>query len=103
MPATVAGLAGSADADNLLILSQESRRLVETDRSGNVLSSFDFFLLADQAEGVTIDFDGNICLVDENGDLPRLFVLAPAPVPLPAAAWLLVPALAGLLGHRRHA
>ncbi|MEQ9061712.1 MAG: SdiA-regulated domain-containing protein [Gammaproteobacteria bacterium] len=99
--ATVPGLAGTAEADNLLIYSQESRRLVETDRNGNVLSEFDFFLLADQAEGVTIDFDGNIYVVDENGSLPRLFVLAPTPVPLPAAAWLLAPALAGLWTRRR--
>ncbi|MEQ9061711.1 MAG: VPLPA-CTERM sorting domain-containing protein [Gammaproteobacteria bacterium] len=28
-------------------------------------------------------------------------MLAPTPVPLPAAAWLLAPALAGLVGARR--
>ena len=100
--ATVPDLAGTPAADNLLIYSQESRQLVETDRAGNVLSSFDFFLLAEQAEGITIDFAGNIHVVDENGNDPRLFVLSLTPVPLPAAIWLLGPALAGLSRlHRR--
>lgn len=90
-------LAG-ADADNLLIFSQESARLLEVDRSGNILSSFDFSGLSDSAEGVTIDAAGNIYVVAENGSNPQLFALAPAPVPLPAAAWLFGGALAACAG-----
>ncbi|MEJ1965900.1 MAG: SdiA-regulated domain-containing protein [Gammaproteobacteria bacterium] len=93
---TVASLQGTADADNLLIFSQESRRLVETNRNGDVLS---FFNLpgSSTAEGVTIDGEGNIYIIDEG---VRMYVLAPpapAPVPLPAAVWGLASGL-GFLG-----
>jgi uncharacterized protein YjiK len=86
--ATVPSLLGGPDADNLLVFSQESRRLLEVTRTGTVLSFFDLPLVGD-AEGVTVDGDGNIYIVDE---IPRLFVLTPnaPPVPLPAAAWLLL-------------
>ena len=95
---TVPALAAGVDADNLLIFSQESRRLLEVSRSGLVLSSFDFGALAEDAEGVTMDFDGNIYVVAETG--PTLFVLAPpTPVPLPPALSLALGACA-LLGAR---
>ncbi len=46
------------------------------------------------AEGVTIDADGNIYIVGED---PTLYVLAPnAPVPVPAAAWLFLSGLGAL-------
>ena len=99
--ATVPSLATGADADNLLIFSQESRRLLEVSASGAVLSSFDFSALASDAEGVTIDFDGNIYVVAETG--PTMFVLsAPTPVPLPAG-WVFAVSGVGLLigGARR--
>ncbi|MCC6207617.1 MAG: SdiA-regulated domain-containing protein [Gammaproteobacteria bacterium] len=99
--ATVSSLTGTADEDNLLIFSQESARLLEVDRSGNVLSQYDFSALADSAEGVTIDANGNIYIVAENGDNPLLFELAPAPVPAPPALVLLGSALAGLAGMTR--
>jgi uncharacterized protein YjiK len=99
--ATVPSLTGTADEDNLLIFSQESARLLEVDRSGNVLGQFDFSAYADSAEGVTIDADGNIYVVAENGSNPQLFTLAPAPVPLPPALLLLGSALAGLAGAVR--
>jgi uncharacterized protein YjiK len=78
-----------ADADNLLIYSQESRRLLEVDRTGSVLSMFQLGTNFGSAEGVTMDGEGNIYIVDE---APRLMVLSStvAPVPLPAAAWLLL-------------
>ncbi|MGE0371144.1 MAG: SdiA-regulated domain-containing protein [Gammaproteobacteria bacterium] len=99
--ATVPSLTGAVDEDNLLIFSQESARLLEVDRSGNVLSQYDFSTLADSAEGVTIDANGNIYVVAENGDDPLLFELSPAPVPLPPALVLLGSALAGLAGVMR--
>jgi uncharacterized protein YjiK len=97
--ATVASLAGSSAADNLLILSQESSRLLEVDRLGNILSEFDLSGLADSIEGVTITPDRTIYLVAENGSNPLMYELQP--VPLPAAVWLFGSGLVGLIGLRR--
>jgi uncharacterized protein YjiK len=96
--ATVPSLLGGPDADNLLIYSQESRRLLEVTRSGTVLSFFNLPLFGD-AEGVTIDGNGNIYIVDE---IPRLLVLTPntPPVPLPAAGWLLLSGVGGMMATR---
>jgi len=71
-------LSGTPDADNLLIYSQESRLLMEVDRSGNIQSTFDFSTLAVQAEGLTVDQDGTIYVVSES---PILYVLKPVPEP----------------------
>jgi uncharacterized protein YjiK len=65
---------GSADARNLLIYSQESSRLLEVSRTGDVLSMCT--LGARNAEGVTIDANGVIYIVDES---PFLHVLTPLP------------------------
>lgn len=65
-------LAGTADGDNLLIYSQESRVLLEVTRAGAVTSQFDFAALSAVAEGVTIDHDGVIYVCDET---PRVYVL----------------------------
>lgn len=92
---TVASLRGTADQDNLLVYSQETPRLMEVTRSGEVLSQFDFSAIAGDAEGVTIDSNGVIYIV---GETPRLYVLAPtAPVPEPES-WALLLAGLGLLG-----
>ncbi|MFH1813155.1 MAG: SdiA-regulated domain-containing protein [Pseudomonadota bacterium] len=92
---TVASLRGTADQDNLLIYSQETPRLMEVTRSGEVLSQFDFSAIAEDAEGVTIDGNGVIYIV---GETPRLYVLAPtAPVPEPEG-WALLLAGLGLIG-----
>ena len=91
-------LAGSAAADHLLILSLDSRRLVEVDRSGTILSSLDISGLTEQAiEGVTVDHLGNIYLVAEDSGMPNslLFVLA-APVPEPGTWAMLLAGLAGI-------
>jgi hypothetical protein len=71
-------------ADNLLILSLDSRRLVEVDRSGAILSSFDLSTVTAQAiEGITVDEHGTLYLVAEDSGFgnSRLFVLTPVPEP----------------------
>lgn len=80
----VDALAGTAAADHLLILSLDSRRLIEIDRSGNTWSSLDLAGLTAQAiEGVTIDEFGTLFLVAEDSGTgnSRLLVLTPVPEP----------------------
>lgn len=86
----------SPDYGNLLIYSQESSRLLEVSRTGSVLSMYSLAGITDSAEGVTIDGNGVIYIVDEG---PNMYVLTP--VPLPAAAWLLLSGVAGLAGFGR--
>jgi len=78
---TVPSLIGSADQDNLLIYSLESRLLMEVTRTGAMQSTFNFTSIAADAEGVTIGPDGTIYVV---GETPALYVLTPIPVPCPA-------------------
>jgi uncharacterized protein YjiK len=80
----VDALMGQPAADNVLILSLGSRRIVETNRAGAILSSFDLSVLTEQAiEGVTVDEHGTIYLVAEDSGFgsSRLFVLTPVPEP----------------------
>ena len=93
---TVPSLVGTADQDNLLVYSQESARLLEVSRTGQVLSSFDFSAIAGDAEGVTIGPDGTIYVV---GEAPAVYVLT---IPTPGAAALATVALAGLIRRRRN-
>lgn len=93
-------LAGTAAADNLLVLSLGSRMLLEIDRAGNTLSRFDLSGITSQAiEGVTVDELGRIYLAAEDSGTPnsRLFVLSPVPEPERWAMMLV--GLAGL-GYR---
>lgn len=93
-------LAGTAAADNLLVLSLGSQTLLEIDRAGNTLSHFDLSGVTSQAiEGVTVDELGRIYLVAEDSGTPnsRLFVLTPVPEPETWAMMLV--GLAGL-GYR---
>lgn len=89
-------LVGAPAADNLLILSLDSLKLVEATRSGVVLGSLDLSGITNQAiEGVTIDNLGNIYLVAEGAGTvsSRLLVLA-APVPEPETWAMLAGGLA---------
>jgi uncharacterized protein YjiK len=79
---------GAIGSDDLLILSLGSRKLVTSDRLGNLLSSFDLsnVLPNNAIEGVTIGTDGTIYLVAEQiqnsfalgGDKSQLIVLTAA-------------------------
>jgi len=106
--ASVDALAGTAAADHLLLLSLGSRRLVEVDRQGNLVSSLDLgnVLPHNGIEGVTVDENGTIYLVAEQiqdgSNLPgdpaprsQLIVLT-SPVPEPVSSALLLCGLAGL-------
>ena len=86
-------LNGHQQSGNLIILSQESARIINVDRSGNIASSLQ--IVSDpgnpltaanqQHEGITMDRDGIIYVVNENGggdiDHPQLWVYAPSLVP----------------------
>jgi len=90
--ANVSTLTG-ADASHLLVISQESGKIVHVDRSGNVLSTLtihvdagDALSVADMThEGVTMDNDGTIYTVceDGGGDInhPQLWVYKPSNAP----------------------
>ena len=54
-----ADLAGGADFSHLLVLSEESGRIVETDRAGNLLGSLHVGT-AGQFEGLTMDEQGRL-------------------------------------------
>lgn len=83
-------LNGKQQYSHLLILSQESGRIVNIDRSGNISSSLTIVsdpgnpltVAAQQHEGLTMDRDGNLYVVSENGggdfDHPQLWVYAPS-------------------------
>ena len=103
-------LEGSGWADNLLILSLDSKKLVEVTRSGIVLSSLGLSGLTStqNIEGLTIDENGVIYLVAEQAQgagaaadaASHLFVLKNmAPIPEPGAIAMVLSGLA-LLGWR---
>jgi uncharacterized protein YjiK len=91
----VAALSGKADSSHLIVLSQESGKILNVDRAGNVFSSLtisalprnpsnplDTLDVANQShEGVTVDKDGILYVVSENGggdiNNPELWVYAP--------------------------
>ena len=86
-------LGGQPQTGNLLLLSQASARIVNIDRSGSIASSLQIaadlgspLSVADQQhEGLTMDRDGILYVVNENGggdiDHPQLWVYAPSAVP----------------------
>ena len=103
----VDSLAGTAAADNLLVLSLGSRKLIEVNRLGQTLSTFDLsnILPNNGIEGVTVDEKGNIYLVAEqiqSGLIPanptsQLIVLSASPVPEPES-WAIALTGLGFLG-----
>lgn len=103
----VDALAGTAAADNLLVLSLGSRKLIEVNRLGQTLSTFDLsnILPSNGIEGVTVDEKGTIYLVAEqiqDGSGPanptsQLIVLSASPVPEPES-WAIALTGLGLLG-----
>ncbi len=102
--APVDALAGAPAADNLLVLSLDSRRLIEIDRAGTVLSSLDLAGITAQAiEGVTVDAFGTIYLVAEDSGTgnSRLFTLSPVPEPQTYAMLLAGMVLLGAAAQRR--
>ena len=82
-----------AEASHLLIISQESGKIVNVDRTGNVASSLTIVTDPDNPlsvpeqthEGVTMDDDGILYVVNENGggdaDHPQLWVYEPSSDP----------------------
>jgi uncharacterized protein YjiK len=108
----LASLNGNADFSHLLLLSQEDGRIVNVDRSGTVYSSLtitgdpgDLLSIANmQHEGLTMDDNGILYVVSENGggdiNHPQLWVYAPV-VPVPAAVWLFGSAVGVLSAIRR--
>ena len=88
-----AAFAGTSFANDLLILSQESGKVVEIGRDGTVHSSLNLRLdpgstlsIADQThEGITMDAAGNIYIVSENGggdvNHPQLWVYGASTAP----------------------
>lgn len=101
----------SDDYGNLLMISQVDAAIVEVDRSGNVLSRLDItadpgdvILPADmQHEGLTMDRNGFLYVVNENGggniNNPQLWVYAP--VPEPTTLSLVALGAGALLARRR--
>ena len=83
-------LAGTPDAGRLLILSQESGRIVNIDRNGAISSSLTIVsdpgnplsIPGQQFEGVTMDRDGFLYVVGENAggdfDHPQVWVYGPS-------------------------
>ncbi len=89
----IPSLAGQADYSRMLILSHESARIILSDRSGTIYSTLNIVsdpgnpltAVAQQHEGLTMDRDGRLYVVSENGggdfDHPQLWVYAPATGP----------------------
>jgi uncharacterized protein YjiK len=107
---------GAADQGHLLILSQESGKIIEVDRAGVIYSSLTIPLLSgtgglniadQQHEGMTMDDNGVLYTVAENGggdiNHPELWVYAPVPETGTGALLAAGLAVMGFLIRRRKA
>lgn len=89
----IPGLTNQPQASHLILISQENARVLNVDRSGNIHSTLQ--IVADfgstitapdqQHEGLTMDTNGILYVVNENGggniDYPELWVYAPSALP----------------------
>lgn len=86
---TLPSMTGQAQEQNLIIVSQEDGKIINIDRSGVIASSLSISsdpgnplsVAGQQHEGITMDRNGVIYIVNENGggniDHPQLWVYAP--------------------------
>ena len=73
-----------ATADALLVISQESGRIVNLTRTGQIASALTIGVANDGHEGITMDGAGRIYVVNETGSAtatPQLWVYAPSSTP----------------------
>jgi hypothetical protein len=75
--ATVPGVADGPDANNLLLLSQSSQRLLKVSRTGQILGTLSLTSLATNPEGVTMDASQRLYICSDS-TAPKLYVYAPA-------------------------
>ena len=75
--ATVPGVADGPDANNLLLLSQSSQRLLKVSRTGQILGTLSLTNLATNPEGVTMDASQRLYICSDSTS-PKLYVYAPA-------------------------
>lgn len=80
-----AAIAAGPDADDLLILSQASNRLMHVTRTGAVRAAIDLTNLGVNPEGITMDDAGRI-IVCSDGVPSRVFVFAAGASGCPCAA-----------------
>ena len=74
--ATVPGVVDGPDADNLLLLSQSSQRLLKVSRTGQILGTLSLTSLATNPEGVTMDASQRLYICSDS-TAPKLYVYAP--------------------------
>ena len=74
--ATVPAVAAGPDANNLLLLSQSSERLLKVSRTGQILGTLSLTSLATNPEGVTMDGDQRLYICSDSTS-PKLYVYAP--------------------------
>ncbi|MFN7674362.1 SdiA-regulated domain-containing protein, partial [Flavobacterium sp.] len=89
----LANIPTQSTSPNLLVLSQENAQVVNIDRNGNIASTLTIVtdpgnplnVASQQHEGITMDNNGNIYIVSENGggdiNHPQLWVYAPSTTP----------------------
>ncbi len=89
----IPALNGQPLYNNLLVLGQENAKVVNVNRSGVIANTLTIVsdagnpldVASQQHEGLTMDRDGNLYIVSENGggtiDFPQLWVYAPSTVP----------------------